>query len=262
MYRYFKRINKTNYISLWKSKRLSDEIIKPPSTSNYTPAPVLSYTEDKTRVKFDGDCLKQDRTTFTHGKTVNIYIFYEINLWNYVDSSDLTLGNYLFGAVKLVKTADIDKYKYPGYVIDFDMQETFSFSTGRFGKNVIIFGVDMSSSVHVDSKKKYILILGEGPTQGLDDTALIEEKKYSINFTETTKKFCLSLHYNGANSYLFVNGTEIHKFKAKDSEINAIQSCLGNVSKDFSVENMTRLDFMDMFMILVLIMMLLQLMIY
>ena len=176
MYRYFKRINKTNYISLWKSKRLSDEIIKPPSTSNYSPAPVLSYTENKTRVKFDGDCLKQDRTTFTHGKTVNIYIFYEINLWNYVDSSDLTLGNYLFGAVKLVKTADIDKYKYPGYVIDFDMQETFSFSTGRFGKNVIIFGVDMSSSVHVDSKKKYILILGEGPTQGLDDTALIEEK--------------------------------------------------------------------------------------
>ena len=77
----------------------------------------------------------------------------------------------------------------------------------------------MSSSVHVDNRKKYILILGEGPTKGLDDTTLTAEKKYSINFTEHNKKFCLSLHYNGPNSYLFVNGTEIHKFKGKDSEI-------------------------------------------
>ena len=67
----------------------------------------------------------------------------------------------------------------------------------------------MSSSVHIDNKKKDILILGEGPTQGLDDTTLTAEKKYSINFTEHNKKFCLSLHYKGANSYLFVNGVEI-----------------------------------------------------
>ena len=82
-------------------------------------------------------------------------------------------------------------------------------------------------------KKKDILILGEGLTQGLDDTALTAEKKYSMNFTKTRNIFCLSLHYNGANSYLFVNGTEIHKFKAKDSETNAIPLCLGNVSKPF-----------------------------
>ena len=67
----------------------------------------------------------------------------------------------------------------------------------------------MSSSVHIDNKKKDILILGEGPTQGLDDTTLTAEKKYSINFTEHNKKFCLSLHYKGANSYSFVNGVEI-----------------------------------------------------
>ena len=75
----------------------------------------------------------------------------------------------------------------------------------------------MSSSVHVDNKKKDILILGKGPTQGLEHT-LIAEKMYSINFTVTKMKFCLSLHYNGASSYLLVNGTKIHKFKAKDSE--------------------------------------------
>ena len=78
----------------------------------------------------------------------------------------------------------------------------------------------MSSSVHVDNKKKDILILGKGPTQGFEH-ALTAEKMYSINFTVTKKKFCLSLHYNGANSYLFVNGTEIIRFKAKDSKIVA-----------------------------------------
>ena len=76
----------------------------------------------------------------------------------------------------------------------------------------------MSSSVHVDNKKKDILIQGRGPKQGLEHT-LTAEKMYSINFTETKTKFCLNLHYNGANSYLFVNGTEIYKFKAIDSEI-------------------------------------------
>ena len=75
------------------------------------------------------------------------------------------------------------------------------------------------------------MILGKGPTQGLEHT-LIEEKMYSVNFTVTRKKFCLSLHYNRVNSYLFVNGTEIHKFKAKDSEIVAALLCLRNISKD------------------------------
>ena len=66
---------------------------------------------------------------------------------------------------------------------------------------------------------------------------------YSINFTVTEKKFCLSLHYNGVNSYLFVNGTEIYKLKAKDSEIVATPLCLGKISKDWSIENMKELGF-------------------
>ena len=97
----------------------------------------------------------------------------------------------------------------------------------------------MSSSAHIDNKKKDILVLGKGPTQGLEHT-LTAEKMYSINFTEKNKKFCLSLHYNGENSYLFVNGTEIYKFKAKDSEIVATPLCLGNISKDWSVDNMKK----------------------
>ena len=99
----------------------------------------------------------------------------------------------------------------------------------------------MSSSVHNDNKKD-ILVIGKGPTQGLEHT-LTAEKMYSINFTVTKKKFCLSLHYNGANSYLFVNGMEIIKFKAKDSAIVPTPLYLGNISKDWSVDNMKKTGF-------------------
>ena len=113
----------------------------------------------------------------------------------------------------------------------------------------------MSSSIHIDNKKKDILVLGKGPTQGLEHT-LTAEKLYSINFTVTKKKFCLSLHYNGENSYLFVNSTKIIKFNTKDSEIVASPLCLGNISKVWSIDNTKKLDLMVMSMILVLIMLL------
>ena len=88
----------------------------------------------------------------------------------------------------------------------------------------------MSSSADIDNKKKNILVLGKGRTQGLQHT-LTAEKMYSINFTVTKNNFCLSFHYNGANSYLFVNGTEIYKFKAKDPEIVATPLCRGKFRK-------------------------------
>ena len=158
---------------------------------------------------------------------MNICIVYEINR-NYNIGSYPTLQNCLFGAVKLTKNIDIGKYKYSGYGIGFDRKGKFSAGNG-FDRNCIIFGVDMSSSVHVDNKKKDILILDEDLTQGLDCiTTLTVEKKYSINFTENNK-FCLSLNYHGANSYSLVNDTDIIKFKAKDSEILETPLCLGNI---------------------------------
>ena len=149
--------------------------------------------------------------SYTHGKVVNIYIVYELGAFT-SHNNDPTLKNCLFGAVTLTKNADIDKYGYSGYGAGFDRRSSFSFPGGAFGQNVLTFGVDMSFSAHIDNKKKDILVLEKGPTQGLENT-LTAEKMYSINFTVTKKKFCLSLHYNGANSYLFVNGTEIYKFK-------------------------------------------------
>ena len=83
------------------------------------------------------------------------------------------------------------------------------------GKNVIIFGVDISSSVHIDDKGKDPLILGIGLKQSLDDTALTAEAQYSITFSGSNRKFCFSLHYDESNSFSFVNDTKIYQFKAK-----------------------------------------------
>ena len=120
--------------------------------------------------------------------------------------------------------------KNSDYSIRFDSRSEFSLTDGSMGKNVIIFGADTSSSVHVDNKNKDILIFGEGPTQGLDNTTLTAEAKYPINFTKSGKRFVLSLHYNGSKSFLFVNATKICQFKAKDSEIKGYTLCLGNIS--------------------------------
>ena len=233
--KYFKVITNTDYISSWKSKGLSAESIKPPTTSDNSLAPTLSYYDTKTRVKFTGSCLKQPKFTYTHKTIVNIYIVYELGASTSNDN-DPTLKNCLFGAITLTKNTDIDKCKYSGYGIGFARRPSFSFPSSGFARNVLIIGLDMSSSAHIDNKKKDILVPGKGPTQGLKHT-LSAEKMYSINFTLTKNKFCLSLHYNGANSYLFVNGIEIYKFKAKDSEIVASPLCLGNISKDWSIDN-------------------------
>ena len=123
-------------------------------------------------------------------------------------NTDFTLKNCLHGSVKISKNADPDKYKYSFYYIGFYSRSEFSFTYGSMGKNVIIFVVNMSSSVHINNKNKDILNLCEGPTQELDDTTLTTEAKYLINFTQRNKRFVLSLNYNGSNRLLFVNATK------------------------------------------------------
>ena len=88
----------------------------------------------------------------------------------------------------MTKNADIDKYGYSGYGIEFDRRSRFSFPGGGFGQNILIFGVDMSSSAHIDNKKIYILVIRRGPTQGLEHT-LTAERMYSINFTVKKRNF-------------------------------------------------------------------------
>ena len=144
---------------------MSDEKISSIKTSDYGITPKLSYYGTKIRVEFSGSCLKQHKIVYTHGKIANIYIAYEI-FSDFSDGNYLALQNALFGAVKLNKNADINKY---GYGIEFDVKGSFLFPGGGLGCNVIIFGIDMSSSRKIDNRKKRILILGKGPTQGLED---------------------------------------------------------------------------------------------
>ena len=115
------------------------------------------------------------------------------------------------GSVKLTKNADLDKYKHTAHEIGFDSRKEYSLPDGSASKNVIIFGVDMSSSVYINNKEKDFLILGKGPTQGLDGTTFTADALCPINFTQSGKGFVLSLHYNGSSNFLFVNATKVFR---------------------------------------------------
>ena len=145
--------------------------------------------------------------------------------------------------MKITKNASgTDKNKYEGYGICFDYGDDFSIGNITNGKNVLIFGVDFSgiSTIHSTNKANSIYVLGRGFVQVINDTTIYAENMHSLNFTERGKKFVLSLHYNGNNSYLFVNGTQELKFKAKDDQILKEKLCLGNVSSDWTSANSTK----------------------
>ena len=176
------------YVLSWKSRGLNEAAIESIKTSNSLLNPSIDYYYDftKVRLKFNGSFLNRPPLTIFHGGVVNIYIVYEITS-DYKDINYPTLENCLFVSVNLTKNADIDKYRYSGYGIGFDRQSSISIGN-ETGKNVMILGVDMSSSTKIDNRKKDILILGKGPTQGLEHT-LSAEKMYSINFTKKTQNF-------------------------------------------------------------------------
>ena len=112
-------------------------------------------------MNFNGHCLIKNNISIPK-KVINLYISYTLGLQLQNLNTDFALGHCLFGSVQLTKNADSDRYKYAGYGIGFDSRSEFLFTDGSYGKNVIIFGADMSSSVHVDNKGKDILILGKG----------------------------------------------------------------------------------------------------
>ena len=108
----------------------------------------------------------------------------------------------MFGATNVLKNSDKAKWVYFGYGIAFDQADLWNVGNG-FSRNIVIFGVNDSSSSHS------VKVLGEGPTSGINSSFSSPKRKFSINFTDANTKFCLSLHGNHVNSYLFVNGKEI-----------------------------------------------------
>ena len=151
-----------------------------------------------------------------------------------------TIQNALFGAMQITKNVDTSKYEYKGYGICFDEGDQFghtltevSFAHTTNARNVI-FGADMSFSVHATYKANHIYVMGKDFVQGISDTTIYAEKNFYRNFTDPGKKFMLSLHYNGDDTYLFVNGRQELKFKCKTDQLVKEKLCLGNLSDQWT----------------------------
>ena len=185
---------------------------------------------------FSGNYFQQDIIAIPNN-VINIYRVYELDPIDFSRNNEFTIQNALFGAIEITKNANTSKYKYKGYGICFDERESFShvrkegnFDHTTLARNVIIFGVDMSFSKHVNNKANNIYVMGKDYIQKINDTTIYAEKMFYRNFTDPGKKFILSLHYNGDDSYLFVNGREELKFKTKTDQIINKNLCLGNLS--------------------------------
>ena len=144
--------------------------------------------------------------------------------------------------MQITKNAtDNEKNNYKGYGICFDERSEFdhtitegSHAHTADARNVLIFGADMSFSVHTINRANHIYLMGTGLTQGINDTTVYAEKNFYRNFTDFGKKFVLSLHYHGDNSYLLVNGRQELKFKAKADQLVKEKLCIGNLSDQWT----------------------------
>ena len=172
----------------------------------------------KIGIKFYKDPSAAEQNSYL-SKFVNVYIVYDLDARQRNPTNNFKFKNCLFGVNNIVKNSDKEKYMYSGYGITFDCASSWSFDND-FARNVIIFDFDDSSSSHPDNRKNNFLILGEGPTFGINGSFRSLEKNFSINFTKANTKFCLILHYSADKSCLFVNGKEIFKFKADNKNVN------------------------------------------
>ena len=143
--------------------------------------------------------------------------------------------------MQITKNSDTSKYDYQGYGICFDEGGQFdhTITEGGFAhttnaRNVLIFGADMSFSVHATNRANYIYIMGKEFVQGINDTTIYAEKSFYRIFTDLGKKFVLSSHYNGNNSYLFVNGRQELKFKTKTDQLVKEKLCIVNLSDQWT----------------------------
>ena len=176
-----------------------------------------------------------------NNSVVNIYIVYKLDPIASSRDTTFTIQNALFGAMQITKNTDTSKYDYNGYGICFDEGSEFGHSITEGGRahtrdarNVLIFGADMSFSVHKTNRANHIYVMDTGFTQGINDTTLYAEKNFCRNFTDLGKKLMLSSHYNGDDSYLFVNGRQELKFKCKIDKLVKEKLYIGNLSDQWT----------------------------
>ena len=190
--------------------------------------------DDDLYVYLSGNHFQQDTQKDANNVTINLYCVYKLDPISSSRDNTFTVQNALFGSMQITKNADTSKSKYKGYGICFDEGGSFSKGNISNGKNVLIFGVDESSLVHANNKVNNIYVMSDLFVQGINDTTLDAEKIYSKNFTQTNKKFVLSLHYNDNDSYLFVNGKQELKFKAKPDQLIKEKLCIRNLSDQWT----------------------------
>ena len=223
-----------NKITTWKSTGIfSSNMIAVKNASGNLPE---LKVHDDYYVHLSGNHFQQIKKDMSNNIGINIYCVYKLDSISSSRDDTFTVQNALFGAIEIIKDADTSKYKYRGYGICFDEGGSFSKGNISNGKNVLIFGVDESSSVHANNKANNIFVMGDLFVQGINDTTLYAEKIYSQNFTQPNKKFVLSLHYDhNDDSYLFVNGKQELKFKAKTGQLLLEKLCIGNYSDDWTI---------------------------
>ena len=199
--------------------------------------------DGRMHVHLSGNHFQQNKVNNpNNGNVVNIYCVYKLDAIASSRDTSFTIQNVLFGSMHITKNAtDSSKNNYEGYGICFDERSQFSLTMtegGRThltnGRNVLIFGADMSFSIHRTNRANHIYVMGDRFTQGIHDTTLYIDKKYFRNFTEPSVKFVLSLHYNGDDSYLFVNGRQELKFKCKADQLVKEKLCIGNLSDQWT----------------------------
>ena len=191
--------------------------------------------DGRLHVYLSGNHFQQNKVIIPNNNNViNIYCVYQIEIISSNRDDTFTVQNALFGAMQITKNADTSKYKYKGYEICFDEGGLFSIGNINNGRNVLFFGVHEDSVIHANNKANDIFVMSDAFVQGINDATLYVEKIYSRNFTQPSTKFVLSLHYNGNNSYLFVNGKQESKFKAKIESLVKEKLCIGNLSDKWS----------------------------
>ena len=235
-----------NKIKLWKStgiENLSRNLDMDAVGDSGNDLPDIK-NDGRMYAYLSGNYFKQNKAVIpkTNFNTINIYCVYELQPIESSRDTSYTIQNALFGATQITKDpTNNSKNNYKGYGICFDESSNFSQTItqdGRQrtsnGKNVLSFGVDVSFSIHATNRANHIYCFGVGLTQGINGTTIYAEKNYWRSFTEHGEKFVLSLHYNGDNSYLFVNGRQELKFKAKNDQLIKEKLCIGNLSDQWT----------------------------
>ena len=199
--------------------------------------------DGRMHVHLNGNHFQQIAAGIPNNNNVNnIYCVYKLDPLASTRDKSYSIQNALFGAMEITKDAtDYDKNNYKGYGICFDERSKFGHTITESGnghttdaRNVLTFGEDMSFSVHATNRANHIHLMGTGLMQGINDTTIYAEKNFYRNFTDFGKKFVLSLHYNGDDSYLFVNDRQELKFKCKTDQLVKEKLCIGNLSDQWT----------------------------